>query len=370
RGHVMTHGPSCSTPSSRRRRGFSLVEATISLTIVSVMVLASMNAVSGAVESAQRGPQMHLATRLAEDLLHEITAQHYAEPTDTGTLPFADDPGERDTGDRSLFDDVDDYAGWSASPPEMKDGTAITRAEGWTRSVKIDRLNASTFTSTTAETGLKQITVVVTDPAGVTTTLVGLRSRAGMVDNASLARAHTHWMEVDVQSGSNGKTVYHTSARLLNQPTALSVNLVTNGTFEDGIAPWKPDSGVTLSLNNDAAAGANSLAILGVGTLQTEGAWQEIPANELASGRTYTASASVRSISALPITVSFDMTFDTTDGTTTISSASSIAGSSWTDISATIKAVWTGDLNKAYFRIKVLSMPARVDQISLTENFE
>ncbi|MEM7229138.1 MAG: prepilin-type N-terminal cleavage/methylation domain-containing protein, partial [Planctomycetota bacterium] len=85
-------------------RGFSLIEATISITIVSFMVLASMNAVSGAVQSAQRGPETHTATRLLEDLVNEIMAQHYEEPEDDTFTSFNADNGEATPGNRSKFD--------------------------------------------------------------------------------------------------------------------------------------------------------------------------------------------------------------------------------------------------------------------------
>ena len=37
------------------------------------------------------------------------------------------------TASRATFDDVDDYDGWLASPPQQRDGTAMQELPGWSR---------------------------------------------------------------------------------------------------------------------------------------------------------------------------------------------------------------------------------------------
>ena len=62
---------------------------------------------------------------------------------------------------RANYDDVDDYNGWTASPPELSDGTALSLG-GYTRSAKIIHV---VFDDPTTEsgsyTGMKRITVTV-----------------------------------------------------------------------------------------------------------------------------------------------------------------------------------------------------------------
>jgi hypothetical protein len=359
-----------------------MIEATISLVIVSGMVLASMNAVSGAVQSAQRGPDMHRATRLAEDLLHEILSQHYEEPEDSGMVPFADDLNEVLTGDRSRFDDVDDFNNWSASPPQMRSGLDIESAEGWTRGAIVSFVEPDTLLDSASETGMKMITIQVKDPAGVVTTLVGLRSRAGTPDRASFAREYANWLDVSVQAGAQGKTLFHTSAVLANQPTRPSANLVTNGDFEDGVNPWRADSGVTLQVNSsDVAAGAFSLDILNVGLLEDEGAYQELDASRFRQNTTYVARMNGRSINLTPATVTFYLVVEAGSRTETIVSDAIILPSPWLEFSQPLYVSWRTDdddddddeeaastPDKVFFGIRSYGAPIRIDNVTLAES--
>ena len=60
-------------------------------------------------------------------------------------------------------DDVDDYDGWSGSPPEYKDGTVIPDLDGWARHVTVAWVKATDLSLTSgSETNVKRITVTVT----------------------------------------------------------------------------------------------------------------------------------------------------------------------------------------------------------------
>ncbi|MCH8030680.1 MAG: LamG domain-containing protein [Bacteroidetes bacterium] len=79
----------------------------------------------------------------------EILQQDYADSTQIDLLKseiLIEGKKERqligletgeDTGDRSRFDDIDDYHGWSASPPQEKDGTTMSHLTGWEREVVV-----------------------------------------------------------------------------------------------------------------------------------------------------------------------------------------------------------------------------------------
>jgi|GEM_PF-6598319 len=80
---------------------------------------------------------------------------------------------------RADWDDVDDYEGWSASPPQLKDGTPIADYSGWTREVAVayvDPLDPNGL-SASEDLGLKRIIVRATDPQGRKTALFALRSQ-------------------------------------------------------------------------------------------------------------------------------------------------------------------------------------------------
>ncbi len=50
--------------------------------------------------------------------------------------------------DRRTFDDVDDYHGWFASPPQLRNGDPIDMYEGWSRGVSVSRVNPATLAAT------------------------------------------------------------------------------------------------------------------------------------------------------------------------------------------------------------------------------
>ena len=92
--------------------------------------------------------------------------------------------GEWVPASRVNLDDVDDYNGWSQSPPEYKDGTPIPGATGWTREVTVKYADPLTLAAVGnwPDTSLKIITVIVTAPDSTQVELVALRSRYGAVE--------------------------------------------------------------------------------------------------------------------------------------------------------------------------------------------
>lgn len=86
------------------------------------------------------------------------------------------DPGE-DSGNRENFNDVDDYNGWSASPPQDPSGTVLKGLEGWKRQVEVAWVDPSNLGQVVgAESSLKRITVSVYRGNVVAAKLVAVRS--------------------------------------------------------------------------------------------------------------------------------------------------------------------------------------------------
>lgn len=154
-----------------RGAGFTLVEAAISIVLVSVLLVAALNTVGAAKIGQQKTAERGRAFLLAQELLSEIVRQEYADLEDVGLIDLRDpllptiaigpDSGESST-IRIDFDDVDDYADWNASPPQNKDGTLIPNLAGWRRLVTVERRrldDSSQFTGD--EKGLKLVTVHV-----------------------------------------------------------------------------------------------------------------------------------------------------------------------------------------------------------------
>ncbi len=162
-------------PALRRlSAAFTIVEAVISTIIVAVMFVAALNTVGASRLTQHRASLVSRGQLLAEALLAEILRQSYQEPADTPV--FGREAGELATS-RTNYDDVDDYHGWSATPPTAKDGTTLANSTGWQQTVTVEWVDPVVPTQTAAtESGVKRITVTVAYNAVPQATLVALRA--------------------------------------------------------------------------------------------------------------------------------------------------------------------------------------------------
>ncbi|MBU0617196.1 MAG: type II secretion system GspH family protein [Planctomycetes bacterium] len=172
----MTSGASTTLRGPTSRRGLTLVEMVISMVLVSVMLVAALHTV-GASQLGQR--KVHSRREghlLAQDLVSEILWQEYADPVE-GLDSFGLSAAEAATANRSLFDDVDDYDGWSASPPQDKTGTEYPNLDGWQRSVAVAWTDPTDFSLDVGDNqGAKRITVTVMQDGVVVAELVALKT--------------------------------------------------------------------------------------------------------------------------------------------------------------------------------------------------
>jgi len=144
-----------------RRRGLTLVEVVISTLIVGAMTVAALNALGAATKSSASTANRAIAVGLAEDLMAEILNAAYKEPV---ASPVFGPEGSEASGPRSVFNDVDDYNGWSEQPPKTRDGAALADRALWRRRVVIERVVPTNPTQTTAgatDQGAKRIHVIV-----------------------------------------------------------------------------------------------------------------------------------------------------------------------------------------------------------------
>jgi type II secretory pathway pseudopilin PulG len=200
---------------ARRRGGITLIEAVLSILIVSIMMVSVLqtlgsSAIADRVHAAQR-----IGPALASQLMAEILATEYE---DAGGSPvFGRENGEPGS-HRKKLDDVDDYDGWSSSPAEDRDGSAISGLSGWTRSVSVqwvDPSNVSTVVN--VESGLKRIVVTVTDSQGRTTTVTGLRGSSSAYDySPGSSTTYVNWVGVTLQVGPNDNVRMFSGVNPLN----------------------------------------------------------------------------------------------------------------------------------------------------------
>lgn len=117
-----------------RRGGFTLMETVMSTFLVSIVLVGSLKMVGGSLQARNIQAQHRGGASLARDLMAEIVHARYEEPDDP---PVFGRESSESGGDRADWDDIDDYDGWSSSPPESKDGTELTGYTGWTREVEV-----------------------------------------------------------------------------------------------------------------------------------------------------------------------------------------------------------------------------------------
>ncbi len=169
-----------STQELRPRPGFSLLEVVISLFLVGTLMVVALEALTAATTGRTRNGNQAQGVLLAQALLNEILDQPYLEPVDSPT--FGPETGETTGGTRNAFDDVDDYDGWTASPPEGKDGTDLPLTTDWTRTVTLQWAQPNTLTaSSPTDSGLKQILVTVEHKGATVATLSQVVSKSRQV---------------------------------------------------------------------------------------------------------------------------------------------------------------------------------------------
>ncbi|KKN97001.1 hypothetical protein LCGC14_0162520 [marine sediment metagenome] len=157
------------------RRGFSLVEAVVAVAIVGVMLVGALTAVGASRVTQFRVGRLRQGYLLAEALMAEVLQQPYEDAV-TGAIGLE---ASEWTGTRTTFDDVDDYAGWTGSPPQLKDGTVLTQFADYRRRVAVKYADPMNLNGSSAiDLGIKRITVSVDVNDNEIASLVAIRTRA------------------------------------------------------------------------------------------------------------------------------------------------------------------------------------------------
>lgn len=159
-----------------RRRGFSLVEVVMSTLILALVMVPALHALGAFIRGQQRNADRSRGILLARELMAEVLEQRYEEPDDEPV--FGREAGEAADA-RGAYDDVDDYDGWTASPPQKRDGTTIGELAAWERSVSVDLVDLNDLNATVvSDQGVKRVTVTVKVGGDVAATLVTVRARS------------------------------------------------------------------------------------------------------------------------------------------------------------------------------------------------
>lgn len=224
-----------------RCRAFSLVEASISLLIVALMLGAGMAAMGVSARDRLVRAERRQGEALAARLLAEILQQRFEFPAGSGIGRAAGTP----TADRTAWLDVDDYAGLDESPPRDRLGSPLASTAGWRWRVRVEYIDPTTLSaaasttpatgtllsanvlglgvevgepkSSTAQTGLKRITVLVNSPSRRTYMLQAFRASTGALDRVAQAPGFRPYAAIDLTIGPDARPV-QAGVPLLNTP--------------------------------------------------------------------------------------------------------------------------------------------------------
>ncbi len=199
--------------------GFTLVEAVISVLIVAVMLVVALDTLGavGRARTVQGKPGT--ARALGWALVTEIFQGRYEDPNEPGQWGLETGEG---AATRADFNDSDDYDGWSASPPQSKDGTPMTHYQGWTRRARITLIDPRALTvSLVGDLGLRMIVVEVTDPDGNATDVRALRSKYGAGQKEpAYETTFVTWTGIDLQVGPDATRRIDSGVNLVNPAKA------------------------------------------------------------------------------------------------------------------------------------------------------
>jgi len=172
----MKANPSSHIRDARRRRGMTLAEVAISAVVVGTMLCAALTTLGASATARRLNADRYRGALLGEALMTEILNRAYREPQDVSNT-FGPETGETAGGNRTAFDDVDDYDALTDEPPAQADGTAITGFANWKRTVTAAWIQPDDTTQTSVtESGAKRLTLATSIGVRQTSSLVAVRS--------------------------------------------------------------------------------------------------------------------------------------------------------------------------------------------------
>jgi MSHA pilin protein MshD len=157
------------------RHGITIAETVISMLLISFVLVSTLSIIAPISRSGTVHANKLVATNLASELAEEISTKFW-------TSPILDDPDSIGPGAgevRSTFDDIDDYNGFSSSPPSLSSGSTNFALTGWSRSVKVTHVQVSDPSiESPTYTGLKKVIITVTKDGTALATHTSLHSHA------------------------------------------------------------------------------------------------------------------------------------------------------------------------------------------------
>jgi len=145
------------------RRGFLLIEASVSYVILALALVALAPLYAMTVKVNAKTQYVKVCTQLSEELLEEIRLRQWDQKTPspaayivTGST-IGVDSGEIAT-NKTTFNDIDDFNGWTESPPKDPTMNSLGNFLNYSRSVSVFYVD-SNDNAVAGPTDYKQVTV-------------------------------------------------------------------------------------------------------------------------------------------------------------------------------------------------------------------
>ena len=122
------------TRRTRRAAAFTLAEAVFAVMIVGIAAAGITRAIGVSARTELAAWERVHGIALAEELIAEALTR----PAFRGVEPFGPSGAEVGSTSRLIFDDFEDYHGWSSTPPRKQSGEIIERSAKWRRTCIVE----------------------------------------------------------------------------------------------------------------------------------------------------------------------------------------------------------------------------------------
>jgi type II secretory pathway pseudopilin PulG len=184
---------------NRPKRAFTLVEALVAVSVTAIAGSVLLLGLTSSVQTTQEATRQTIAQGIADQLADEVVGCRYMAPGATwDQIPLGPNGDEKATGTRELFNDVDDFHGFTAQPPEDPWGVPLGEDDGaggqrhaafrlpegyfdnWREEIKVDYVDESDLTTPlphgqTSQYRLVEVRVFYERPEGGTRELARVR---------------------------------------------------------------------------------------------------------------------------------------------------------------------------------------------------
>ena len=153
------------TANHARRRAFTLLECTVAILVLGVSVVAITQAMVAGQQQSHEALHHRRGLVLAESMVDEVVRLPFADP-EVGAVSIG--PEQAEEGDRSLFDDADDFDGHLEVVGSLADASGTpyqTQYQKFNRSVTT-RASTQVVAGFSAPIEGLEVIVTVTDEEG------------------------------------------------------------------------------------------------------------------------------------------------------------------------------------------------------------